>query len=138
MNKIGQRAILAELLRTLLLLSLTLFLGQGVILADNVKVITDIPQWQHPVKAVLIKFKVRIDKVELQENTNYPVFYVKFPYDPMLGHNDNYFKPLYYETLKANGFWDYAFIDNEGNCRINIKWDKKTKTLTEDIINLQK
>jgi hypothetical protein len=103
--------------------------------AGEVKVITDINHWQHPVKAVLQKHKVVLYKVELHNQT-YPVFYVKFPYDPMLGHNDRYFRPLYYETLKANGFWNYALVDREDGCRINITWDKKTKTLSENIENL--
>jgi hypothetical protein len=64
-----------------------------VAMAGDVKVITDIKNWHHPVKAVFQKYKVDLDKVELQDKT-YAVFYVKkFPYDPMLGHNDNYFNP---------------------------------------------
>ena len=63
----------------------------------------------------------------------YPIFYVRFPYDPRLAHNDKYFKPLYYETLKANGFWNYSFIDRSFQSRINITWDKKSKTLTESL-----
>jgi hypothetical protein len=54
----------------------------------------------------------------------------------MLGHNDRYFRALYYEILKANGFWNYALVDREDSYRINITWDKKTKTLSENIENL--
>jgi hypothetical protein len=100
--------------------------------AGDIRVITNINEWHHPVKDVLIKHKVILYKVELYNKT-YPVFYVKFPYDPHFAHNDNYFKPLYYETLKANGFWDYSFIDRDFQCKINIKWDKNTKTLTEGV-----
>jgi hypothetical protein len=105
-----------------------------VAMATDVKVITDIKNWQHPVKTVFQKHKVELDKVELHDQT-YPVFYVKFPYDPMLGHNDNYFHSLYYDTLAANGFWNYAFVDLDSGNRINITWDKKTKTLSESIEN---
>jgi hypothetical protein len=104
--------------------------------ADEVRVVANLKDWQHPVKEVLAKHKVILYKVELHHKT-YPVFYVRFPYDPWFGHNDNYFKPLYYETLKANGFWDYSFIDQSFQCRINIKWDKKSKTLTESVDNLK-
>ena len=104
--------------------------------ADDVTVINNIQEWKHPVKDVLIKNKVVIYKVELYHKT-YPVFYVKFPYDPWLGHNDNFFKPLYYETLKANGFWDYSFVDRSFRCKITIKWDKKSKTLTESLDDLK-
>jgi hypothetical protein len=105
-------------------------------LAIDVKVITDIKEWNHPVKTVLQKHNVVLYKVELYNQT-YPVFYVKFPYDPWLGHNDKFFRPLYYETLRANGFWDYTFVDRSSDCRINIKWDKKTKTLSEDMDNIK-
>ena len=104
--------------------------------ADDVTVINNIQEWTHPVKDVLIKNKVILFKVELYHKT-YPVFYVKFPYDPWLGHNDNFFKPLYYETLKANGFWDYSFVDHSFRCKITIKWDKKSKTLTESLDDLK-
>ena len=103
--------------------------------ASDVKVIADIKNWHHPVKAVFQKHKVELYKVALHNQT-YPVFYVKIPYDPMLGHNDNYFHSLYYDTLVANGFWNYAFVDREDGLRINITWNKKTKTLSEDIENL--
>jgi hypothetical protein len=104
----------------------------SVSLARDVTVISDIQAWQHPVKEILKKHKVILYKVELHNKT-YPIFYVRFPYDPRLGHNDKYFKPLYYETLKANGFWNYSFVDRSFQCRINITWDKKSKTLTESL-----
>jgi len=114
-----------------------LFFTTGIAWGDNVTIITDMAEWKHPVKDVFIKYKVKISKVELYNNNTYPIFYVSFPYDPWLGHNDSYFKPLYYETLKANGFWDYSFIDHDSNLRINIGWDKKTKTLTEGQVDLK-
>ena len=108
------------------------FLAVGIAPADEVTVISNIKEWRHPVKDVLIKHKVILYKVELHNKT-YPIFYVRFPYDPRLGHNDKYFKPLYYETLEANGFWNYSFIDRSFQCRINITWDRKSKTLTESL-----
>lgn len=117
---------------SLLLLVISMFLVADISLAGEVTVISNIKDWHHPVKDVLNKQKVILYKVELLNKT-YPIFYVRFPYDPRLGHNDNYFKPLYYETLKANGFWNYAFIDRSFQCRINITWDKKSRTLTESL-----
>ena len=111
---------------------ISILLPVRISLAREVTVISNIQAWQHPVKEILKKHKVSLYKVELHNKT-YPIFYVRFPYDPRLGHNDKYFKPLYYETLKANGFWDYAFIDRSFQCRINITWDKKSKTLTESL-----
>src|SRR3989339_918333 len=108
------------------------FLAVDISLASEVTVISNIQEWRHPVKDILIKHKVILYKVELHNKTK-PIFYVRFPYDPRLAHNDKYFKPLYYETMRANGFWDYAFIDHSFQCRINITWDKKSKTLTESL-----
>lgn len=110
----------------------SMFLAVDISLASEVTVISNIKEWQHPVKDILIKHKVILYKVELHNKT-YPIFYVRFPYDPRLSHNDNYFKPLYYETLKANGFWNYAFVDRSFQSRINITWDKKSRTLTESL-----
>ena len=105
--------------------------------AGEVTVLDNIKEWQHPVKNVLGKHKVMLYKVELHNNKTYPIFYVRFPYDPWFGHNNKFFTPLYYETLKANGFWDYAFIDQSFNCKITITWDKKSKILNERLDNLK-
>lgn len=107
-------------------------LAVDISLANEVTVISNINEWRHPVKDILNKQKVILYNVELHNKT-YPIFYVRFPYDPRLAHNDKYFKPLYYETLKANGFWNYSFIDRSFQCRINITWDKKSRTLTESL-----
>jgi hypothetical protein len=107
--------------------------SQGAAQKDDVIIITNIKDWHHPVKVVFDKNKVTIYKVELTQNNTYPIFYVRLPYDPWFAHNDSYFKPLYYDILKANGFWSYSLVDTSFGCNINIKWDKQTKTLIEDI-----
>ena len=114
---------------------ISIFLAVDISLASEVTVISNIKEWPHPVKDILIKHKVILYKVEMH-NKIYPIFYVRFPYDPRLAHNDKYFKPLYYETLKANGFWDYAFIDHSFQCKITITWEKKSRTLTESLDDL--
>ncbi len=116
----------------LLLLLFSSVLAPPKATADDIKVITDINAWNHPVKKVFQKHEVVLKKVELHNQT-YPVFYVELPYDPKFRHNDKFFQPLYYETLKANGFWDYAFVDQSSEVRINIKWNKKSKTLSENM-----
>jgi hypothetical protein len=78
------------------------FLAVDISLANEVIVITNIQEWHHPVKNILNKHKIILHKVELHNKT-YPIFFVRFPYDPRLAHNDKYFKPLYYETLKPTG-----------------------------------
>ena len=136
LNKI--KSVLPVILRRMLIVGslflfiISIFLAVDISLASEVTVISNIKEWHHPVKDILNKQKVILYKVELHNKT-YPIFYVRFPYDPRLAHNDKYFKPLYYETLKANGFWDYSFIDRSFQCKINITWDKKSKTLTESL-----
>ncbi len=132
------KSVLPVIFRRLLIMGslfffiISIFLAVGISRAGEITVISNIKEWHHPVKDILNKQKVILYKVELHNKT-YPIFYVRFPYDPRLAHNDNYFKPLYYETLKANGFWDYSFIDRSFQCKINITWDKKSKTLTESL-----
>jgi hypothetical protein len=118
------------------LLSSVLAIEIAIATAGDVIVISDVQEWKHPVKDVLKKHNVVIYKVELHHKT-YPIFYVSFPNDPWFGQNDKFFKLLYYETLKANGFWDYSFIDQSFGCKVNIKWDKKSKTLTESVDELR-
>ena len=136
LNKI--KSVLPVILRRILIVGslflfiISIFLAVDISLASEVTVISNIQEWHHPVKDILNKQKVILYKVELHNKT-YPIFYVRFPYDPRLAHNDKYFKPLYYETLKANGFWNYSFIDRSFQCKINITWDKKSKTLTESL-----
>ena len=132
------KSVLPVIFRRLLIMGclfffiISIFLAVDISRAGEITVISNIKEWHHPVKDILHKQKVILYKVELHNKT-YPIFYVRFPYDPRLAHNDNYFKPLYYETLKANGFWDYSFIDRSFQCKINITWDKKSKTLTESL-----
>ena len=136
------KSVLPVILRRILIMGslflfiISNFLAVDISLAGEVTVISNIQEWHHPVKDILIKHKVIIYRVELHNKT-YPVFYVRFPYDPRLAHNDKYFKPLYYETLKANGFWDYSFIDRSFRCKINITWDKKSRTLTESLEDIE-
>jgi hypothetical protein len=132
------KSVLPVIFRRLLIIGslfffiISMFLAADNSLATEITVISNIKEWHHPVKDIFHKQRVILYKVELHNKT-YPIFYVRFPYDPRLAHNDNYFKPLYYETLKANGFWDYSFIDRSFQCKIKITWDKKSKTLTESL-----
>jgi hypothetical protein len=118
-----------------LIISCNLFVS--IAISGNVTVIEDIKEWKHPVKNIFTKYNVIIYKVELYNNNTYPIFYVEFKYDPRFSHNNRYFNTLYYETLKANGFWDYSFISRDFNCKIDIKWDKKSKTMTENLEDLK-
>jgi hypothetical protein len=100
--------------------------------ADRV-VIDNVHAWQHPVKQVFQEMNVTLYKVELLQNRTYPVFHVKFPYDPHLGHNDKYFRTLYQKTLKANGYWSYAFVAPEDRVRVRVTYDRAAKTMREQV-----
>ncbi len=116
------------------IISLLIIFSAGPIsTAGNMTGVENIQTWKHPVKEVFQKHKVKLHKIELLNNKTYPVFYVTFPYDPHVKHNKPYFISLYYDTLKANGFWKYSFISLDDNLKINLKWNKKTKTVEEDV-----
>ena len=101
---------------------------------DDVRIIDDVTKWKHPVKGVFQKYGVVVEKVELRNNGRYPLFYVRLPYDPHLAHNDGYFRGLYAAVLKANGYWDYELVSQLDDVRIRITYDRKSKTLREDIV----
>jgi hypothetical protein len=99
-------------------------------------VIEDVAHWQHPVRAILKKHKVELQKVVLKSECKYPVFYVSFPYDPQSSATRKYFDELYFEVLRANGYWSYAFDDAMDGLLIHVNWDRKRKTMSvefEDI-----
>ena len=99
--------------------------------------ITDIASWKHPVKEVLTRHKVQLSKVNLTKNNKYPVFYVTLPYDPQSSETSEYFNQLYAEVLEANGWWSYAFHDEQDQIQIEINWDKSKKQMSIDIVPLQ-
>lgn len=100
----------------------------GTCEADQV-IITDISSWNHPVKSVLEKNKVILNKVELLNNKKLPVFFVEFPYDPNSSETKSYFNKLFIDVLNANGTWDYKFNDETWRVVISIHWDTKSKTI---------
>jgi len=72
---------------------------------DNiVRTITDIKNWQHPVKKIL-ETAGRLEKVEFKENETYPIFYVDFIQTP------NY--TFYMELAEANGYWNFAVVNTD-------------------------
>ena len=98
-------------------------------LMDKPFIVDNIEKWRHPVKKVFERHKVSIKKLELYNNKKYPVFFVDFIYDPMSNSTKDYFNKLYYETLQANGFWDYCFYAITDNIKIKVHWDKQTKSM---------
>jgi hypothetical protein len=124
---------------TLLLLSIACLICMATFArsqSDDVRIIEDVAKWKHPVKGVFQKYGVVVEKVELRNKGTYPLFYVRLQYDPHLAHNDGYFRRLYAAVLKANGYWDYELVSQLDDVRIRITYDRKTKTLREEVIGL--
>jgi len=123
---------------TLLLLSMACLICMATIAraqSDDVRIVEDVAKWKHPVKGVFQKYGVVVEKVELRNKGTYPLFYVRLPYDPHLAHNDKYFHRLYASVLKANGYWDYELVSQVDDVRIRITYDRKSKTLREEVIS---
>lgn len=76
--------------------------------------------WTHPTKQVLIERGVILQKVSLCNGRTFPIYYAEVPYDPNLGHNNNYFFPLYDALLKANGRWPFAVVATSDNTIIFV------------------
>lgn len=73
-------------------------------------VVTDIPNWNHPTKAVLLSKGVAIRSVVLINKTK-PIFYVQFPVTP--GNCDtSALSQTLRELSKANGYWPYVIVDS--------------------------
>ena len=105
--------------------------------ADDVVVIDDIANWRHPTKDVLSKWKIKLTKVELLNHRVYPVFYLDdFPFDPIMGWgNAKEMSRLEAELFSANGKHDYALELKHDNLRVNVTYNRATRTLEEEIID---
>jgi hypothetical protein len=53
----------------------------------------DLISWNHPTKQVLGKYHVQLFSMELCNSDKYPIFHVKFTYDPM-GDTGSFFAPF--------------------------------------------
>ena len=129
MNKKGFISIV-----TLIFLVITLIQTDN---AASTKVITDIKNWNHPVKKVMIDNKINISKVELLKNNTYPIFYVKFPVELKYA-NKEYFDNIERKIAEANGFWDYKMVDKSKNVSIEVFCNKDFKNVKYAQINGKK
>ncbi len=81
----------------------------------------DLKVWKHPTRAVLLKKEVEIVSVKLCNDRKYPIFYVRFKFDPR-GQTADYFKPLYSEMKKANGSHPFSFVALSDNTVVNVSF----------------
>ena len=86
--------------------------------------------WHHPVLAVFKKYGIDLYKVSFSVDGSCPTFYAKFKYSPDTRAPDaNSFYKVYNDTLKANSYFPYAFVDEEDDMRINVGWEDKARTI---------
>jgi hypothetical protein len=81
----------------------------------------DLDHWQHPTRSLLLKRHVQIEKVQICNGGNYPIFFVRFPYDPQ-GQTKSYFGPLFDKMRIANGGWPYSFVALSDNTVLNVSY----------------
>jgi hypothetical protein len=82
----------------------------------------DLNSWHHPTRKVLVDRGASIERVSLCNGGKYPVFYVRFRYDPM-GQTRDYFEPLYAAMGTANGKWPFAFVATSDDLVITLSFD---------------
>jgi hypothetical protein len=81
----------------------------------------EISRWTHPAKAVLERRgSANLEWAELCNSRTYPIFGVRFKFDPR-GRTSDYFRPLYLEVLQANNGWPLAFVSLADNVVIDLK-----------------
>ena len=69
----------------------------------------DLQVWRHPVREVLQRHRVGLNRVRLCNTGRYPIFDVDLKYDPQ-GQTADFYQPFYREMNKANGGWPYSLI----------------------------
>ncbi|KHD34905.1 hypothetical protein NL50_15740 [Clostridium acetobutylicum] len=87
-------------------------------------VISNISSWNHPVKNIFEREAIKINKVVLQNNKTYPVFYVTLSKE-LNAENKAYYTKLMKEIALANGYWDYEVIDSSKGADIKVKCKNK-------------
>lgn len=87
-------------------------------------VISDVSSWNHPVKNIFGREAIKINKVVLQNNKTYPVFYVTLSKE-LNAENKAYYTKLMKEIALANGYWDYEVIDSSKGADIKVKCKNK-------------
>lgn len=94
------------------------------------EVITDIANWNHPVKDVLNKYNIRIMKIELLNNKQYPIFNVEF--DPVYRldtQGAKYFDTLLKSIASANGYWNFKVVDDKNKFVFDVECNKEKRML---------
>jgi hypothetical protein len=83
----------------------------------------DLAQWSHPTRTVLRQAGVVLLGVQLCNDAKYPIFTVKFKYDPE-GQTDRYFDPLYVRMGVANGYFPFSFVDEADREIVDVHYSR--------------
>ena len=83
----------------------------------------DLATWTHPTRQVLARHGVTLDKLQICNDNRYPIYTVRFKYDPQ-GQTSDYFHPLYADMAKANGYWPFSFVDTRDDLIVDVRPDR--------------
>lgn len=117
----------------LLLVSAHAISGAGIVRDQST--IIELTNWRHPTKAVLERNGITL--VELHISNKYPIFRVKFDFDPISSENSRNLNRICYELLEANGMWPYALVDSTDHIRLNVQWRKLKKEMFIEFIPIK-
>jgi len=84
----------------------------------------DLAHWTHPTRQVLARHGVTLDKLQLCNDDRYPIYTVRFKFDPQ-GQTTDYFHPLYAKMAKANGYWPFSFVDTTDDLIVDVRPDRR-------------
>lgn len=91
----------------------------------------DLKSWQHKTRRVLEGRKeVHIEWVKMCRKRTYPVYGVRFDYDPQ-GQTRDFFHPLFWDMLEANHYWPYAFVAVNDGLVIRVYQEKKFELMVD-------
>ena len=91
----------------------------------------DLKSWRHKTRAVLEKRKeIQLEWVKMCRNKTYPVYGVRFDYDPQ-GQTRDFFHPLFWEMTEANRYWPYSFVEVGDRLAIHVYRKKKSELLVD-------
>jgi hypothetical protein len=83
----------------------------------------DLTTWRHPTRTLLLEQGAEIEQVQLCNDDKYPIFFVRFPYDPQ-GATADYFHPLFEKMRGANGGWPFSFVALTDHTVLNLRYSK--------------
>lgn len=89
---------------------------------EATSVITDVANWNHPVKEAFVKFGFSLTKIEFYQNGKYPVFYVEN--NSKCDIDDENFDEM---VANKNGYWSFEVRDK--NQRLVVVCDKTSKVI---------